>query len=183
MIKLGREALISIGALGALLVVCASVIGFPLQARLDTGRELDARSRTLSQLEARVKARNEARPRSGSVAPAAAFISASTQGLAGAQLQAYLQQTADAQHATVVSSGVEPAKHEDGRGSIRLQATLDLNAKALQALLYQLESGTPYVFVDALAVQLPGVGGQRASEDPLLRVTLGLRAVWRRGAA
>jgi len=85
--------------------------------------------------------------------------------------------------ATVISSGAEPSKREDQPDTIRLQATLDLNAKALQALLYQLESGTPYVFVDALAVQLPGVGGQRASEDPLLRVTLGLRAVWRRGAA
>jgi len=183
MIKLGREALISIGALGALLVVCASVIGFSLQARLDTGRELDAQSRTLSQLEARVKARNEARPRSGSVAPAAAFISASTQGLAGAQLQAYLQQTADAQHATVVSSGVEPAKHEDGRGSIRLQATLVMSLAALQAMLYQLESGTPYVFIDSLSIRVPGNGPQRAVEDPMLRVILELRAVWRRDNA
>jgi general secretion pathway protein M len=49
----------------------------------------------------------------------------------------------------------------------------------LQAVLYRLESGTPYVFVDTLIVQLPGGGTQRAVEDPLLRITLGLRSLWR----
>ena len=117
------------------------------------------------------------------MAPAEAFLTASTQGLAGAQLQAYLQQMADTQHATVVSSGIEPTRHEDRRDSIRLQATLVMNLAALQAMLYQLESGTPYVFVDSLNVQLPGDGPQRAVEDPLLRVTFGLRAVWRHDKA
>jgi hypothetical protein len=39
------------------------------------------------------------------------------------------------------------------------------------------------VFVDALTVQLTGAASQRTAEDPLLRVTFGLHAVWRRGAA
>ena len=39
--------------------------------------------------------------------------------------------------------------------SIRVQATLDVAQKSLQGLLYQLESRTPYVFVDSLAVQIP----------------------------
>src|SRR5262249_11773459 len=183
MIKPDREVLMSVGALGALLVVCMGVVGFSLQARVDAARELENRSKLLSQLEARVKARNEARPKSGAVAPAEAFLTASTQGLAGAQLQAYLQQMADTQHATVVSSGIEPTRHEDRRDSIRLQATLVMNLAALQAMLYQLESGTPYVFVDSLNVQLPGTGLQRAVEDPLLRVMFELRAVWRRDNA
>ena len=55
-----------------------------------------------------------------------------------------------------------------------------MNLEALQRMLYQLESGTPYVFVDSLSVQIPGTGAQRAVEDPLLRVTLGLRAIWQR---
>ena len=182
MIKPDREVLLSLGALGALLVVCVSVLGFSLQARVAAARELDARSEVLSQLEARVTARN-ARPTSGAVAPATAFLTAPTQGLAGAQLEAYLQQTAAAQHATVISWGLDPTRHEDRPDSIRLQATLDMNLEALQRMLYQLESGTPYVFVDSVSVQLPGAGAQRAAEDPLLRVTLGLRAIWQRDKA
>jgi general secretion pathway protein M len=49
-------------------------------------------------------------------------------------------------------------------------------------VLYQLESGTPYVFVDALSVQPVNATAGRSVEDPLLRTTLSLRALWRRGA-
>jgi general secretion pathway protein M len=56
-----------------------------------------------------------------------------------------------------------------------------MNLKALRAFLYQLESGTPYVFVDALTVQPAGAVAGRVVENPLLRTTLSLRAFWRRG--
>jgi len=151
--------------------------------RLHPSQDLLERSQLLSRIEARAKASNDARARSGAIAPAAAFLDAATQGLAGAQLQAHLEQMASVHHAVLISSSIEPAKREDPPDSIRLQATLDLNLPALQTLLYQLESGTPYVFVDSLAVQISGATSQHAAEDPLLRITLGLRAVWRRGKA
>jgi general secretion pathway protein M len=182
MIRPDREALLSVGVLGTLLFVCANAVGFSWQARSDAAREFGTRSALLSQLEAHAANRNNARLKSGA-APAAAFMAAPTQGLAGAQLQAYLQRLADTHHAIIISSGMEPTKHEDQPDSIRLQATLDADLQSLQALLYQLESGTPYVFVDSLNIQIPGVNAQHAVEDPLLRVTLGLRAVWRREAA
>jgi general secretion pathway protein M len=174
MITPDRETLISIGALGVLVLVCASMTGFSLQARFGAAHELDMQSELLSRLEATAKS-EEGRRRSG-VAPAAAFVSAPTQGLASAQLQAYLQRIIDTHHAALISSGTEPAKGD----SIRLEATFDTNLRSLQALLYQLESGTPYVFVETLNIELPAVSTQRPVEDPLLRITLALRAVWRR---
>src|SRR6516162_7574346 len=99
------------------------------------------------------------------------------------RLQAHLEQMAAAHHAVLISSSIEPAKREDPPDSIRLQVTLDVNLQALQTLLYQLESGTPYVFVESLAVQVSGATSQRVAEDPLLRTSFGLRAVWRRGKA
>jgi hypothetical protein len=182
MIRPDREALLSVGVLGTLLFICANAVGFSWQARSDAAREFGVRSALLSQLEAHAANRDNARLKSGA-APAAAFMTASTPGLAGAQLQAYLQRIADTHHAVIISSGIEPTKREDQPDSIRLQATLDADLKSLQALLYQLESGTPYVFVDSLNIQIPGVNAQHAVEDPLLRVTLGLRAVWRRETA
>jgi general secretion pathway protein M len=179
MTKSDREALLSVAVLGALLFVCANAVVFSWQAWSNAAREFETRSALLSQLEAHAANRNKARL-SGAAAPAAAFLAAPTQGLAGAQLQAYLQRIADTHHATLISSGLEATKHEDQPDSIRLQATLDADLQSLQALLYQLESGIPYVFVDSLNIQIPGVNGQHAVEDPLLRVTLGLRAVWRR---
>jgi hypothetical protein len=38
----------------------------------------------------------------------------------------------------------------------------------------------PYVFIDSLTLAPPGT--QRPGADPTLRLTLGLHALWRRGA-
>lgn len=182
MIKLDREQIVSVGVLAALLLVCLGLMGLSLQMRSSAAQELAERHELVSRLEARSKARSDARARPGS-APAAAFLDAPTQGLAVAELQAHLAQIANIHHSVLVSSGVEPTRRDDPPDSIRLQATLEMSLQALQAFLYQLESGTPYVFVEQLAVQLAGTASQRVAEDPLLRVTLGLRANWRRGTA
>jgi hypothetical protein len=179
MIPQDRETLISVGLLGVLLVVCASVVGFSLQVRLDAVHAFATQSELLARLEAHSRARKEAGLSSGGIAPATAFLPASAKGLASARLQAYLQRIADAHHAVLNSSGIEPSGQDDQSDSIRIQATLDTSLLSLQALLYQLESGTPYVFVQSLNVELHDANSQRRIEDPLLRVTLELRAIWR----
>jgi general secretion pathway protein M len=180
-ITLAREQLIALGAAAAVLLACAGAAAISLAERADAVQELAVGSDLLVRLDARVKSTRDARARSGAAAPAAAFLDASTQGLAGAQMQAYLQGIAGPQHAILISSGVEPTKREDPPDSIRLQASLEAGLRDLHALLYQLESGTPYVFVESLAVQLSGGASQRDAEDPLLRITVELRAVWRQG--
>jgi hypothetical protein len=175
--RLNREQAIAVAALALLLFVCIGTMGMLLQSRFDAGRELAERRELLSRIEAKVQAGAN---RPVAVAPPTAFLDAPTQGIAGAQLQAYLAQVADNQHASLMSSGGEAAKREDVPDTIRLQATLDISSKALRGMLYELESGTPYVFVDALTVQPAGPTAGRSVEDPLLRTTLGLRALWRR---
>jgi general secretion pathway protein M len=177
MIKLEREQLIAVGALAALLLVLFVTTITCLQVRSEAAQGSAEQNETLSQLEARAKSADATRAHN--LAPAAAFVDASTLGLAGSQLQAHLSQLTEADHAVLISAGIQPAKREDPPNSIRLQATLDANLKSLQTLLYQLESGTPYVFVDSLAVQLLGQKSEHA-EDPLLRMSLGLHAIWRR---
>jgi general secretion pathway protein M len=177
--RLDREQAISVGALVLLLLVSVSVVGVSFQARSDAVREISERREMLSRLEAKLRA-SASRPTA--TAPPAAFLDASTPALASAQLQSYLGQLAGDQHASLVSSGGEAAKRDDAADTIRLQATLDMNQHSLRAVLYRLESGTPYVFVDALAVQSISATAGRAVEDPPLRTTLSLRAFWRRGA-
>lgn len=176
--RLDRVQVVAVAALAVLLLTCMSTSGLLLQMRFDAARELAERRELLSRLETRVRA-DAGRPIAA--APPAAFVDAPTQGLASGALQAYLAQLADLQHAGLVSSGGEAAKRDEAPDTIRLQTTLDTNLKALRALLYQLESGTPYVFVDALTVQPASATAGRIIEDPLLRATLSLRAFWRRG--
>jgi general secretion pathway protein M len=182
-VQVNREQTISIAVLCLLLLVCVFAVGLSLQVRSNAAHELSERSETLSHLAARARSGTDARARTTTAAPAAAFLDAGTAGLAAAQLQTYLSQVAANQQAILISYGVEPARREDSPDSIRVQATLEVSQKSVQRLLYQLESGTPYVFVDSLAVQPPSSTGQRGAQDPNLRLTLNLRALWRRGSA
>ena len=181
--QFNREQTISVAVLCLLLLVCAFAVGLSLQGRSDAAYELAERREALSHLAARARAGADARARTTTAAPAAAFLDAGTAGLAAAQLQSYLSQVAASQQAIVISYGVEPARREDSSDSIRVQATLEVSQKSVQGLLYQLESATPYVFVDALAVQTPSTTGGRGAQDANLRLTLSLRALWRRGSA
>src|SRR5215510_5776563 len=162
---LNREQTISLAALALLLAVCAALVQYAMQTRADAARELAERQEMVAQLEARARANGPGR--SVAAAPAAAFLDAPTQGLAGAQLQAHLAQTASAQQAGLISSGLEATKREDTPDTIRLQATMEVGLSALQAILHRLESGTPYVFVEALTVQpAGGAAAGRPAEDP-----------------
>jgi general secretion pathway protein M len=178
-VKLDLEQSISIAALALLLTACILAVELSFRARSDAAWELAERGEALSRLEA--KSRTKAAGSAPVAAPPAAFLDAPTQGLAGAQLQAYLAQVAGAQQAGLVSSGLDAAKREDPPDTIRIQATVDVGLEALQAMLYQLESGTPYVVVEALTIQSAGAATGRPAEDPLLRTTFSLRAFWRRG--
>jgi hypothetical protein len=179
---LNREQLIALAAVGAIVVLCATAMIVSLQARSDAIASLYEKLDALALLEARVGGGPKSRgPLQNPAAPPAAFLTTQTQGLAGAELQAYLAQLAAAQKAELVSSGIQMGGRDDPPETIRLQATLTATIGSLQALLYQLETGTPYVFVDALAVQLPSATIASVREDAVLRVTLTVRALWRKG--
>ena len=85
------------------------------------------------------------------------------------------------QHAALVSFGMQASAGEEVADAVRIEASLDISLRALQVLLYQLESGTPYVFVESMTVR-PSASAGAVANAPL-RVTLGLRALWRRSAA
>lgn len=178
MLRLDREQTISIAAFVFLLLMLVFMIGISLQARADALGENSERREMFLRLEARLR-QNTVGP---TAAPPAAFLDAPTPGLASAQLQSYLERLAGEKNASLVSSGGETTKRDDAPDTVRIQATIDMNLQSLRAVLYQLESGTPYVFVDGLAIQPVNSTAGRSVEDPLLRTTLSLRAFWRRGA-
>jgi len=181
MLKLNRLQVIALGTLGMTLFACALAVGLSIGARSSAVEELAERQEIISRLQLQARQRSGAHVRvTAGTAPIVAFIDAPTSGLAAAQLQTYVARLAKEQQTTVTSSAVEPAARDDAPDFIRMQATLELSLKSLQAMLYQLESGTPYVFVELLSVQQSGAG-QHGAEDPILRLTLGIRALWRRG--
>jgi len=163
-------------------VVAASILSVTLvfMARADALAELNDRQEQLERLQAAYAQR--ARTGKAHVqerdAPESAFLSATTAALAGAQLQTRLTDLVALQKANVASSGIQKTSRDD-EDVIRLQATFDMKLTALQTLLYDLETGTPYMFVDALSIQPQG-NAPRSTDEPLLHVTMTLRAIWRK---
>ncbi len=179
MLKLDREKAISLAALLALVLAAITVPALSLKARSDAAQDLADTQDMLARLEA-AHQRSGPKPKAHEemgAAPDTAFLNAPTSGLASAQFEAYLSRLALAQQASLASSGAQQANHADAPENVRIQATLDIRYGALQTLLYQLETGTPYVFVDSLTLQ-PPTSSQHQSSDSTMKVTLNLRALW-----
>jgi general secretion pathway protein M len=178
MATISRADARDLAVLGAVLVACLLAILVPYQMRessLDELADLEAASARLHKVSASGRMQNQA---STAEAPAGAFLDAPTLGLAGSQLQTYVTGLVREQNAQLVSVGITPPARDDPPDTIRLEASVNLSLQALQTVLYRLEGGTPYVFVESIAIRPSSA--QRDVDDPLLRVTLNLRALLRR---
>lgn len=179
-LRLDREQIVALGALALFLLLCGAGTMASLGAWSDAADEAAERRAILTRLEA-------AHRRGGAggtntleaIAPDGAFLAAPTQGLASALLQTHVTRLVVAQRASIASSSTQPSARDDPADVVRLRATFDMGLSALQNILYELETGMPYVFVDALVVS-PQRGAQRSADQMLLHVTLDLRALWRR---
>ena len=180
--KLTSEQGIAIGVLCCFVLVCAGVVAWSFKVRVDAAQELSDRGEQLARLEAGRRSKHDARgPLKAAAAPTAAFLDAPTAGVAGASLQAHVAHLAG-HRATLVSFAIQPSAGTESADSVRIEASMDISLPALQMLLYDLESGTPYVFVESMTVR-PTAAAQTGAPEAPLRVTLGLRALWRRHAA
>jgi len=180
-LDLNRQQTIAVGV--AFCIVAASVLSVTLifMSRADALAELTGRQEQLARLEAAYSLRAKsgkglAQERD---APQSAFLTATTAALAGAQLQTHLTDLVALQNANISSSGIQKTPRDDA-DVVRLQATFDMKLTALQKLLYDLETGTPYMFIDALSIQPQGNAPHSNNDEPLLHVTMTLRALWRK---
>jgi len=177
---LERPQALAVAALALLVLAGLAGLGLSFAARMETAAEPAEGRETLERLESRRTGEGpRANRASPPAAPDAAFIDAATPGLAAAQLQTHVAQAAAARNARVLSLGLEAAGRDGPAEDVRVQATLVTTLNGLQALLHDLESGTPYVFVDALTVQLQDAQTQPGTE-PTLRAMVSLRALLRR---
>jgi general secretion pathway protein M len=180
MIELDRRQLIALSLAFAVIASCILTAMLAVASRNEASQELEDRQARLSQIEAAHARRSTPTlAPSSSSAPETAFVSGATAALAGAQLQTQLTRLVAAQNANLASSGILSSVRSDTADAIRLQVSFDMGLVGLQSVLYALETGTPYVFVEALSIQ-PRGGTQPTAGEPLLHVTLSVRALWRR---
>jgi len=159
----------------ALVVVALVALG--VAAALSAALSLSAESAEVAALAEQSEAlrSRESRllPANGRKAVAAASFEAKTITLAGAALQSRVEAAVLDAKGRLISSKVDVESRGGERG-IALAAELTVTETNLQALLYDLETGRPYLFVDSFEAR----SSDAASESGVMRVSLSLSGQW-----
>jgi general secretion pathway protein M len=110
--------------------------------------------------------------------PGTPFLEGPTVTVAGAAL---LQRVGDAVSkvgGTIQSSQVDVTGTQAKDGFVGLTVSCEMEQPALQKLLYDLEAGMPFLFVDQLDVQVPQMTAASEGGAGKIRVVLGVSGRW-----
>jgi general secretion pathway protein M len=104
------------------------------------------------------------------------FLEGSTVTVAGAALLQRVAAGVTQYGGSVLSSEVELQSPQSKPGFVSVVVSCELDQPALQQILYDLEAGMPFIFVDQLVVQAPiAAASGRAGK---LRILLGISSQW-----
>ncbi len=159
------------------LLASVGVIGASLLDLQERSATLAAATDLLEQIKARQGAKP---PDSGPTTPAVVgspFLEGKTVTIAGAVLQQRVVAAVKLVDGAVLSSQVDLKGSEASKGFVRLAASIDIEQASLQQMLYDLEAGMPFLFVDQLTIQTPS--GNGADDKMKLRVLLNISGRWR----
>ena len=105
------------------------------------------------------------------------FLEGPTVTVASAALLQQLTNALTRAGGSVISSEVDNQFAQSKDGFVRIRATGNIEQTGLQQLLYELESGMPFVFVEQLSARMEVEG----KKDGLMRVSLGVTGLWSAG--
>ena len=166
------EALAIAGYLG----LVAALIAIALIAAADL---LDRRAAALlERIEGRKAAKAGPDAQAGGAPAGSPFVEGQTVTIAGAALLQRVAAAVAAVGGSVLSSQVELQGSLASDGFISLIASCEVEQPALQRLLYDIEAGMPFLFVDQLDVQVPQTTVTGDSGTGRIRVVLGVSGRW-----
>jgi general secretion pathway protein M len=105
-------------------------------------------------------------------APQQFYLAGATDALAAAELQASLQSLVAANAGQLRSIQVLPAGETDGFRRVALRVELSAPLAGLYPLLYRLETGTPYLVIEAIDIDgPPEAPGAKPAAAPMLNAS------------
>lgn len=166
-----------------LLAALAAATAFVVTASVgDMEAAVAAKSELLADLRARALpvSRAGAGP---AVPPEAAYLAGETEAVAANLLQQKVTAAVEQAGGTPASVGVtEVVDGIGGSRRIGVEIAFAAGIDAVQAALFALETGVPYVFTDALTLDSEAAG-EAGGGDPRLRATLRVSGYWRPAGA
>jgi general secretion pathway protein M len=172
-VKSGLRRLLALVGYGAAIVCLAGIGGAALADLYDRAKAVSATKEILERMDGHKK--TPAGAESDAVVSGSPFLEGPTVTVAGAALQERVGAAVKKAGGNVLSSQIE-LQGPDAAGYVNLSDIFDIEQSSLQPLLYDLEAGMPFLFVDSLAVQTPQAMGETTGSR--MRVQIGVSGQW-----
>jgi general secretion pathway protein M len=130
----------------------------------------------LEQLEGRRPAAARGQAANASMPSGSAFLEGATVTVAGAALIQRVAGAVTKFGGTVLSTQVELKGTQSKAGFLSILVNCDIDQVGLQQLLYDLEAGMPFLFIDQLVVQAPSTVSSSGSGK--LRILVAVSGQW-----
>ena len=169
--------LLAAAAYVALVVVLLFTVVTSIADVVDQRGEVIASTAMLEQLEGHRAATKGGAPGEVAMPSGSAYLEGATVTIAGASL---LQRVAGAVvrfGGNVLSTQLDVQNTSGKPGFLSMIASCEIEQPQLQQLLYDLEAGMPFLFIDQLVLQTPAT--EPGSQPGKLRVLLGVSGQWR----
>jgi general secretion pathway protein M len=174
---LARYPALAVLGYAAIVAVLGLVTFGALADLYDRSVALTAATDMLDQIEGRKASPGGAAASAG--APAGSpFLEGQTVTVAGAALQQRVTGAVGKLGGNVLSSQVDLQGTLSKEGFVSLVASCEVDQPVLQQLLYDLEAGMPFLFVDQLVVQAPEAGTGQEGAAGRMRGLLGVSGQW-----
>lgn len=172
---------LAVGLLGGVLLAGYGLVLAPvIAAYREVGREIEESQLLLQRYRSLASERPELSARLADLEQQAAkvggYLKGPSDALAAAELQDYARAVIEGAGGSLRSTQILPVSATDSkvpvrRATLRIQLRIDI--KGLQKLLYQLETGKPYLFVDQLTVrqQRRRRRSKEPEQEPVLNVS------------
>jgi general secretion pathway protein M len=170
-----NSPLLAAGAYAALVVMLLFTVVTSISDIFDQRAAVAASTTMLEQLEGRGSAARGASP-DVRMPAGSAFLEGATVTIAGAALLQRVAEAVAKRGGNVLSSQVDLQGPQAKAGFISMIASCEIEQTDLQPLVYDIEAGMPFLFVDQLEVQAPAA--QSASEGGKLRILLAVSGQW-----
>ena len=174
--QLTRSPLIAVTVYLALMIAFAVAIWAAIVDVLEHRSAVAGARNVLEQMERRKPAASNASEGGMIVPPGSAFLEGPTVTVAGAALLQRVAAAVTKAGGTIQSSQVELQGPQSKPGFIGVVANCELDQPDLQQLLYDLEAGMPFLFVEQLAIQAPTAAS--GAREGRLRVQLTVYGQW-----
>ncbi len=173
---LTRAHALALAGYAAAVAGCVLAVWLALASLADDYAAYSSASELLAKLEGHGKQAAELGAASGHAATGSPFLSGPTVTVAGAALQQRIVAAVRDAGGNVLSSQIDLQGALADQGYVSLTANCEIAQASLQQLLYDLEAGMPFLFIDQLTIQTPQSSGD--GERAPMRVRLDVSGQW-----